>query len=88
MHESRLVTELIGKAVRIADLNGAEDVPEVVISIGALSHVTPGSLQSHLVEAAVGTVVEPTTFTITKSVDTSAADALDIRLVSMKIGDG
>jgi hydrogenase nickel incorporation protein HypA/HybF len=88
MHESRLVTDLIREAVRVANLNRAEDIPEVLIDIGALSHVTPESLESHLIEAAVGTVVEETAFTITKSADTSAADALDIRLVSMKIGDG
>lgn len=69
-------------------MNEAEDVTEVLIDIGALSHVTAESLESHLAEAAVGTVVEHTAFSITKSTDTAAADALDIRLVSMKIGDG
>ena len=88
MHESRLVADLIGEAVRIANVNGAEDVTEVLIDIGALSHVTAESLESHLVEAAEGTAVEQAEFTITKSADTAAADALDIRLVSMKIGDG
>ena len=87
MHESRLVADLIRETVRIADLNGSEGVSEVLIEIGALSHVTPESLESHLVEAASGTVVEQAAFAITKSADTSASDALDIRLVSMKIGD-
>jgi hydrogenase nickel incorporation protein HypA/HybF len=87
MHESRLVADLIEEAVRIADMNGSADVREVSLAIGALSHVTPESLQSHLVEAAAGTVVGETTFKVTKSADTSAADALDIRLVSMTIGD-
>jgi hydrogenase nickel incorporation protein HypA/HybF len=89
MHESKLVADLIAEAVRIADMNGSEDVREVSLAIGALSHVTPESLESHLVEAAAaaGTVVGETTFKVTKSADTSAADALDIRLVSMTIGD-
>ncbi len=88
MHESRLVADLIGEAIRVAGLNGSQDVREVSVDIGALSHVTTASLESHLKEAARDSVVENATVTITKSEDTSAVDALDIRLVSMKIGDG
>lgn len=87
MHESRLVTDLINEAVRIAVANDSEDVRRVEVHIGALSHVTPVSLESHLEEAASGTVVSEATFSITKSADTSSDDALDIRLVSMTIGD-
>lgn len=87
MHESRLVADLIEEAVRIASANDSEDVRRVEIHIGALSHVTPLSLESHLEEAANGTVMDEATFTISKSMDTSADDALDIRLVSMTIGD-
>ena len=87
MHESRLVTHLIDEAVRIADLNSPERVQEVKVSIGALSHVTPLSLESHLREAATGTSIDGATMTITKSTDAYAADALDVRLVSMSIGE-
>lgn len=87
MHESRLVADLIDEATRVAEINGASDVQEVYVSIGALSHVTAASLESHLREAAAGSVTENATFSVTKSSDTSALDALDIRLVSMTIGD-
>jgi Zn finger protein HypA/HybF involved in hydrogenase expression len=86
MHESRLVTELVDEAVRIAGLNDAEKVHEMRVSIGALSHVTPLSLESHLKEAAAGTSIEEASFNVTKSADPHAPDALDVRLVSMTIG--
>lgn len=87
MHESRLVADLINEAVRVAEVNNTSDVRQVLVEIGALSHVTPESLRSHLEEAAFGTVVGNTSFEITKLADTSAADALDVRLVSLTIGD-
>lgn len=87
MHESRLVTTLLDEAVRIAELNHPEKVHEVKLSIGALSHVTPVSLESHIKEAAQGTLIDDATLTITKATDLYAADALDVRLVSMKVGE-
>lgn len=88
MHESRLVTHLVDEAIRIATLNDSEKVHEMRVSIGALSHVTPLSLKSHLQEAATGTPVEEAVFTITKSNDPHATDALDVRLVSMTVAEG
>jgi Zn finger protein HypA/HybF involved in hydrogenase expression len=88
MHESRLVTNLVDEAVRIAELNHPEEVQEVTLSIGALSHVTPLSLESHLKPAAQGTLIDNATMTITKATDPYAADALDVRLVSMRVGEG
>jgi Zn finger protein HypA/HybF involved in hydrogenase expression len=85
MHESRLVTELVDEAVRMAELNDSEKVHEMRVSIGALSHVTPLSLESHLQEAAAGTSIEEASFNVTKSADPYAPDALDVRLVSMTI---
>jgi Zn finger protein HypA/HybF involved in hydrogenase expression len=87
MHESRLVTDLVGEAVRIAELNESDRIDEMQVSIGALSHVDPLSLESHLQEATTGTLAEDATFTVTKSVDRFAPDALDVRLVSMRIGE-
>ena len=87
MHESRLVADLVEKAVRVAEVNTSGHVHEMQVSIGALSHVTPLSLESHLQDAATGTVIEQATFTVTKSTDPYAADALDVRLVSMTVGE-
>lgn len=86
MHESKLVTNLVDEAVRIAESNDSERVHEMRVSIGALSHVTPLSLESHLHDAATGTLMEDSTFTVTKSTDPHAPDALDVRLVAMTIG--
>ena len=88
MHESRLVTNLMDEAVRIAEISPSEKVQEVKLSIGALSHVTPPSLESHMKEAAHGTLINDAAFTITKATDLYAADALDVRLVSMRVGEG
>ena len=88
MHESRLVTNLVDEAVRIAELNDSEEVHEVKLSIGALSHVTPLSLESHMKDAAHGTLIDNATLMITKATDLYADDALDVRLVSMKVGEG
>jgi Zn finger protein HypA/HybF involved in hydrogenase expression len=87
MHESRLVTDIVDEAVRIAVLNDSGSVREMQVSIGALSHVTPLSLESHLREAATGTLIEEAAFTITKSCDPYASDALDVRLVSLTVGE-
>ena len=87
MHESRLVMDIVEEAVRVATLNDSESVIEMQVSIGALSHVAPLSLESHLREAATGTSIDGATMTITKSTDAYAADALDVRLVSMSIGE-
>lgn len=86
MHESRLVEDLIRESIEVAERNGSGEVIEVIVSIGALSHVTAQSLKSHLDGAADGSALENTTFAVTKSSDTSADDALEIRLVSMTIG--
>jgi Zn finger protein HypA/HybF involved in hydrogenase expression len=88
MHESRLVTDIVDEAVRVVVLNDSESVHEMQVSIGALSHVTPLSLESHLREATAGTLLEDATFTITKSNDLYASDALDVRLVSLTVGEG
>ena len=57
MHESRLVADIVDEAVRVATLNDSESVREMQVSIGALSHVTPLSLENHLREAAAGTPI-------------------------------
>jgi Zn finger protein HypA/HybF involved in hydrogenase expression len=88
MHESRLVMDLVEEAVRVAEINGSENVHEMQVSIGALSHVTPLSLKSHLEDATKGTIIDHATFTIAKSTDPYSPDALDVRLVSMTVGEG
>ena len=87
MHESRLVADIVDEAVRVATLNDSESVREMQVSIGALSHVTPLSLENHLREAAAGTPIKDAMFAITKSTDLYAADALDVRLVSLTVGE-
>ena len=88
MHESKLVANLVDEGVRIAKLNDSDTIHEMRVSIGALSHVTPVSLETHLQEATPGTLIEHAEFTITKSTDPYAPDALDVRLVSITIGEG
>ncbi|MCL1599834.1 MAG: hydrogenase maturation nickel metallochaperone HypA [Actinomycetia bacterium] len=88
MHESRLVADLVKRIDEEAVRSGARRVQEVRIEIGALSHVTPESLRSHMELAAHGTTAETATFVITKMTDHTEVNALDVRLVSITVEDG
>jgi len=88
MHESRLVADLVDHVVGAAERAGSHRVESVRIEIGALSHVTPESLRSHMEMAAQGTPAEGATFDITKSTDHTASDAMDVRLVSITVEGG
>jgi len=88
MHESRLVTDLLRRIDEEAVRSGSLSVQQVRIEIGALSHVTPESLRRHMELAAHGSAAEAATFVITKATDHTDANAMDVRLVSITVGDG
>lgn len=86
MHESRLVTDILTEIDRVAAANGVDHVSVVRIEIGALSHVTPDGLAGHLSMMSTGTVADGAELDITKSTDSDAPDALEVRLVSIVAG--
>ncbi len=85
MHEARLARDLIEKATQVARSENANSLSGVSVDIGALNHATPASLRALLQDAAAGTVVADTEWNITKAEDETASDALDVRLVSVRI---
>ncbi len=87
MHESRLVADLVSRIEEELARSGARQVLSVRIEIGALSHVTPESLRSHMELAAGESTIGTPTFEITKAGDTSNPNALDVLLVSISVED-
>jgi hydrogenase nickel incorporation protein HypA/HybF len=88
MHESKLVTDVLDKIEQVATANDVDSVDTVRIQIGALSHVTPDGFAGHFSLASRGTVAEGARLDITKSDDSDAPDALDVRLISIVTGGG
>jgi hydrogenase nickel incorporation protein HypA/HybF len=86
MHESKLVTDIISAIESAASANDVDQVEIVRIEIGALSHVTADGFSGHFILASQGTVADGARLDITKSGNVDAADALDVRLVSIVTG--
>ncbi len=87
MHETRLVRDLVARIEAVAAQESAPHVESVRIEIGALSHVTADSLTSQFELAAKGSVAQNAELDIVQSDDPSAPDAIDVRLVSIVVGD-
>ena len=88
MHEARLVRDLVTEITRVAEADGTDHIDLVRIEIGALSHVTPDSLEGHFELLAHGTPAERATLDITRSTDRTASFAHDVRLVSVGVRSG
>ena len=86
MHESRVVTDILSAIERTAEENGVRHVEVARIEIGALSHVTPDGFTGHFDLVSEGTVAQGTRLDITRSDDSGAPDARDVRLVSIIAG--
>jgi len=87
VHESRLAADIIRQAAKVATNNDSGRVQIVRIKIGALNHATPRTLANLLEDMALGTSIQGATFEISKSEDMTDPKALDVRLVSMTVGD-
>ena len=85
MHEARLVRDLLAKIEEIADEEHADHVEGVKIEIGAMSHVTPESLEGHFELLTHHSPCEHAHLEFTKSTDVAAPHAYDIRLVSVTV---
>jgi hydrogenase nickel incorporation protein HypA/HybF len=86
MHEARLVRDLVTKIETVANEEHIDHVDSVRIEIGAMSHVTPESLEGHFELLAHHSPAEHAHLDITKATDATAPDAYDIRLVSVTVG--
>ena len=88
MHEARLVRDLVDEIDRVAAREHADHIHTVRIEIGALSHVTPDSLQGTFELLAHGSPAQDAHLDISRSEDQYAIDAHDVRLVSVSVEDG
>ena len=59
MHESKLVKELVEKALNIATEKQAKNVKKIFVKIGANSHLTPENFSNLFKEFSRTTILEP-----------------------------
>ena len=85
MHEARLIRDLVSKIEEIAQEEHVDHIDGVKIEIGAMSHVTPESLEGHFELLTHHSPAEHAHLDIDRSTDPSAPDAYDIRLVSVSV---
>ena len=85
VHEASLMADLIHKITTLAETQPASKVTGVHITLGALSHMSPGHLRQHFVIAAQGTVAEGTRLDIDARTDITEPLALDVRLDSIEV---
>jgi len=88
MHEARLVRDLVAEIAKVADAEGTDHIDLVKIEIGALSHVTPESLEGQFELLAHGTPAAEAVLDISQSADRTADFAHDVRLVSVGVRSG
>lgn len=85
MHEAGLVRDLVRKADAIVAADGAEHAVAVSVRTGALSHVSAEHLRGHFAVASRGTRLEGAELAVVADEDPTAADALDLVLVSVEV---
>jgi hydrogenase nickel incorporation protein HypA/HybF len=88
MHEARLVRDIVAEIENVARSAHIDHVESVRIEIGALSHVTPDSLEGTFELLAHGSPAQDAHLDITRSGDMAAPYAHDLRLVSVEVEDG
>ncbi len=88
MHEAALVRDLVREVDSVARENSAGHVQTVRIEIGALSHVTRESLEGQFEVLAQGSAAQGAHLDITRSGARNAANASDVRIVSIVIEEG
>ena len=87
MHEARLIRDLVSRIEEIAEEEHVDHIDGVKIEIGAMSHVTPESLEGHFELLTHHSPAEHAHLDIEKGTDPSSPDAYDIRLVSVSVAD-
>jgi len=87
VHEASLMADLLHKITTLAEVQQASKVTGVHITLGALSHLSPGHLRQHFALAAQGTVAEGARLDIDARTDITEPLALDIRLDSIEVED-
>lgn len=85
MHEMSLLADLMDKIKTIAHDHEAEEITEVTVRLGALSHISAGHFREHFEHAARGTLAEQARLNVVEDADMSAPHAQDILLESVDL---
>jgi hydrogenase nickel incorporation protein HypA/HybF len=85
MHEQRLMQDLVGHIVAIADAEGATRVTRVTVELGALSHFTPDHFREHYVDATRGTAAAGAAVDARLATDPTDARAQDVVLLDVEL---
>lgn len=85
MHEMSLLADLMDKIKMLAREHEAEEITEVTVRLGALSHISAGHFREHFEHAARGTLAEEARLTVVEDDDMNAPHAQDIMLESVDL---
>jgi len=85
MHEFSLMADLLKKIQLIARQEDARQVKRVMVTLGALAHISPGHFREHFEQGTRGTVAEGAHLDIEVSNDANDPHAQEIRLVSIEV---
>jgi Zn finger protein HypA/HybF involved in hydrogenase expression len=85
MHESTMLSQLIGKIADAARRHGASRVKRVKMHLGALVPISVEHLQEHFAQAAVGSLAADAVLDVEVGEDPSAADALSIIMTDLEL---
>jgi len=85
MHESSLLSDMVGKIEMVARVEGASRVTDVTVRLGALTQISPSHLREHFVEAVIGTIAEGAELHVVAAEDPADPGALDILLDSIEV---
>lgn len=83
MHEAGLARDLVRKADAVVAADGAQHAVAVTVRAGALSHLSARHLRAHFGAASEGTRLEGAELTVLADDEPTAADAMDLVLVSV-----
>jgi hydrogenase nickel incorporation protein HypA/HybF len=85
MHEHGVMKALMRRIDDMARAEHARRVTSVSVTLGALSHMTPGHFAEHFAEAATGTIAEGALLDMRASDDIQAPGATDVVLTGIEI---
>jgi hydrogenase nickel incorporation protein HypA/HybF len=85
MHEMSLLADLMDKIKTLAHDHEAEEITEVTVRLGALSHISADHFREHFEHAARGTLAEEAKLTVVEDGDMNAPHAQDIMLESVDL---
>lgn len=85
MHEASLMRALMRKIEQLASEQQAQQVTQVHVWLGALSHMSPEHFQEHFDQVAPGTIAEGASLKVDLSEDIHDPNAQELMLRSIEV---